>query len=126
MENCKLICNFITNQQYKLYMKLKNCKKAVTSLLTNYPILQDDKNSTVAYIWRKEVKAMGKDLNEITGLELLKMFCRGELSDPENIRRNWQKIQQENEHLRGSQYAARHNKVAPDVKNQIKNYDDIQ
>ncbi len=104
-------------------MKLKQVKSRVKELLTKYPNLRDDKNLTVVAIWRDDLNGNEKN---ISGWDLMKLMIEGRVSDPENIRRNWQKLQQEHPELRGKKYLERHSKLEPDVKEQIINYKHIE
>ena len=104
-------------------MKLKQVKSRVKELLTKYPNLRDDKNMTVVAIWQDDLK--GTERN-ISGWDLMKLMVESKVSDPENIRRNWQKLQADFPELRGKKYLERHTKLQPDVKEQIKNYKTIE
>lgn len=61
----------------------------------------------VAAIWYDELKNM--DNLKLTNI--LKMFRDGFLSDPEQIRRLWQKAQEKNPELRGSEWYLRQKKA---------------
>jgi len=104
-------------------MKLKQVKSRVKALLTKYPNLRDDKNMTVVAIWQDDLKGNERNISAYSFMERL---VQGKVSDPENIRRNWQKLQQTHPELRGKKYIERHSKLEPDVKEQIKDYKNIE
>lgn len=104
-------------------MKLKQVKSRVKELLTKYPNLRDDKNMTVVAIWRDDLNGNEKN---ISGWDLMKLMIEGRVSDPENIRRNWQRLQADFPELRGKNYEKRHAKNEPDVREQIINYKHIE
>jgi len=104
-------------------MKLKQVKSRVKDLLTKYHNLRDDKNMTVVAIWRDDLNG---NEQHMTAQALMHMLVAGEISDPENIRRNWQRLQADFPELRGKNYEKRHAKNEPDVRDQIKNYEKIE
>ncbi len=106
-------------------MKLSQVKKRVEALLTDYPNLRDDKNLTIVAIWQQDLKKQKIDPKSITGWDMMGIFRQGMLSDPENVRRAWQKTQELNENLRGSAYNIRHNKCEPEVRGDIRGYKNI-
>ena len=78
-------------------------KPKVKHLLVNFPHLRDDDNKLIANIWYNEV-----DCTDISASTFLKFFSDGILTSPESIRRMRQKLQEENEELRGKNYKLRH------------------
>lgn len=84
--------------------EMKGIKPKVDKLLGSYPHLRDDDNKLIATIWRSEVN----NIEDISGIKMLKIFAEGSLTSPESIRRMRQKLQEENENYRGENYAKRH------------------
>jgi len=82
-------------------MRLLNTKDGVKELLEEHPELRDDDNKLIAGIWYAETEA----------ISLSKFFtelAESKLTSPESIRRCRQKLQEENEALRGNNYVKRH------------------
>ncbi len=102
--------------------QIKNIKKKVFQLLTEKPHLRDDDNKLIANIWNEEI---GKDENNkhksltTTAFCFLEAIASGTHTSPESIRRIRQKIQEQNEHLRGTSYKNR-KLAASEVKRHIK------
>lgn len=77
----------------------KNLKQEITLLLTAYPVLKDDDMKLISIIWYEQLgKKRTIDLQDIYD---------GKVTNPESIRRMRQKVQEENENLRGKNYKAR-------------------
>lgn len=88
--------------------KKVNLKKRVMKLLERYPILRDDTSRTIVNIWADDLKKIDINIEQITGLEILKMVAQNKLTNSWTIRRYWQKVQEENVLLRGNRFAHRH------------------
>ena len=87
-------------------MKIKNVKEKVTQVLKDFPHTRDSDMSLLAIIWNEQLG--GKDKTEnMTAFELLCLLSRKELSNPVSLWRCRQKIQEEDEKLRGSKWKAR-------------------
>ena len=87
-------------------MKIKNVKKKVTEVLERQPQSRDNDMSLLAIIWNEELG--GKDITDtMTAFELLCLLSRKELSNPVSLWRCRQKVQEENESLRGKKWKAR-------------------
>lgn len=99
-------------------IELKDTKQKVKSLLINFPHLRDSDERLIATYWMKE--AGSKDaLDNMTATQFLKNFVSGAYTNPESIRRVRQKLQEEDETLRGENYFKRQ-KSKENVRNQIK------
>jgi len=99
-------------------MEISKTKRIVLTFLTKHPHLRDDDNKLLATIWANEFG--GKDkCKEFTAFSFLEMLSKGELLNSESIRRMRQKLQEENENLRGPNYAKRKSKEAK-VKRDLK------
>jgi len=102
--------------------QIKNIKSEVIRLLTKFPHLRDSDTKLIATIWGSDI---GKDENgliakQITAFLFLEQFANGKFTSPESIRRIRQKIQEQNEELRGESYKAR-KEHAQIIKQEIKN-----
>ena len=87
-------------------MKIKNVKKKVTEVLERHPQSRDNDMSLLAIVWNDELG--GKIVTEnMTAFELLSLLSRKELSNPVSLWRCRQKVQEENESLRGDKWKAR-------------------
>lgn len=78
-------------------------KKKIRTILERQPSTRDNDNLLIAIIWASETKATFTD-------EFLTKLAYGELTSSESIRRARQKLQEENEHLRGELYNERQRK----------------
>jgi hypothetical protein len=79
-------------------------KDTVRALLVEHPHLRDDDHKLIATVWLKEFS----DVYNRGAMDFLQAFASKQLSNPESIRRSRQKLQQENKHLRGHTWEARH------------------
>lgn len=74
----------------------------IESLLINQPELKDNDNRLIAVFWALEI---GLDkLNGMSAADFFGTMSEGKLTSSETIRRCRQKLQEENENLRGSKY----------------------
>lgn len=89
--------------------KIRTAKEIVTYFLNLRAELRDDDNRLMANIWARELKDTG--ILDMSAWDFLNMFSKGILTSPESIRRARQKVQEENPHLRGKSYKARHEKA---------------
>lgn len=86
--------------------QIQKIKDIVHDLLISKPHTRDCDKKLMANVWSKEIGGI-KTLTNISGYDFLKYFSEGKLSSPESIRRARQKIQEENEDLRGATYFER-------------------
>ena len=94
-------------------------KNKVLHLLNRYPHLRDSDERLIATYWM--IETGGQDsLSRMTAHQFLQNFVEGAYTSPESIRRVRQKIQEENESLRGESYRKRQ-KIEKDVRSTIKN-----
>ena len=97
---------------------MNTTKEKVKILLEKYPHLRDSDERLIATYWMFEVG--GQDsLSRMTAHQFLQNFVEGAYTSPESIRRVRQKIQEQNETLRGKSYYKRQ-KLAKDVRSTIK------
>jgi len=93
-------------------------KDKVKSLLIDYPHLRDSDERLIATYWMREVGS--KDaLDYMSATKFLTNFVEGAYTSPESIRRMRQKIQEEDESLRGKSYYKRQ-KIEQDVRSKIR------
>ena len=87
-------------------MKIKNVKKKVTEVLERHPQSRDNDMSLLAIVWNDELG--GKDITDtMSAFELLCLLSKKEISNPVSLWRCRQKVQEENESLRGDKWKAR-------------------
>ena len=84
--------------------------KIITDLVRRYliknPRLRDDDTRLICSIWWTELKQIGIDPEN--SLPMMEALIAGQLSHPESIMRSRRKLQEEEKHLRGSNYKERH------------------
>jgi hypothetical protein len=81
-------------------------KERVKQMLIKFPHLRDDDFKLIANFYIQQ--GGGKDaMQNISAYEFLKEFSAGKFANSESIRRVRQKIQEENESLRGKSYGKR-------------------
>jgi hypothetical protein len=88
-------------------INIRKTKKIVKEYLEKYAHLRDDDERLIASIWHIELLHRGVNSKNITGFQFLDSFAKGELTNPESIRRSRAKLQEENVHLRGLKYNER-------------------
>ena len=98
---------------------IKKLEEQVETVLNKYPDTRDNDQMLISLVWMNTV---GKDrLKKMSGWDLLTMLSRKQLPNPESIRRSRQKLQENNEDLRGDKYKLRH-QYEKDVKKEIKEW----
>lgn len=85
-----------------------NIHDEVLKLLTEHKHLRDSDDKLVATIWKFELQKMGLNPTQFSAFKLLDMYAKGQLTNPQSITRSRRKAQEENEELRGENYAKRH------------------
>lgn len=92
--------------------QIKNIKRLIISLLKEKQEYRDDDNKLIARVWFDQTTD-GKGNNitrQTTAHDFLLAFREGQYTSPESIRRCRQKVQEQNEDLRGASYKNRKNK----------------
>lgn len=84
----------------KTLQTMNQIKLIVHRLLEEQPSLRDNDNLLMSTIWKQQSNI----------LNFFHRFESGRLHSPESIRRARQKLQEENEHLRGELYDVRQKK----------------
>ena len=97
--------------------KLQNIKIKVKELLQKFPHLRDSDAKLIATIYYHEANLM---TDQLSAMQLLKLFSDGKLSSPESIRRIRQKLQYDYPELRGKSYVVRQS-MEKDVRQNINN-----
>lgn len=88
-------------------IELIKTKDRVQRILSLVDYSRDDDNILIHYIWNEDLINKGLDAKYITAYRFFEMFSDGELTSPESIRRVRQKLQEQNEDLRGYKYKKR-------------------
>jgi hypothetical protein len=81
-------------------------KQRVRSILETNKNTRDCDRTLLAYIWTQDVKELYIE-NGLDAPDFLRMLANGELTSSETVRRCRQKLQEENETLRGLKYKVR-------------------
>ena len=83
----------------------KEIKQKVRSILELIPSTRDNDNELISTYWENE---LGHEIINLSAETFLKIYATSNvLTSAESIRRNRQKIQEQNEHLRGLKYRVR-------------------
>lgn len=83
----------------------KEIKLKVRSILELIPSTRDNDNELISTYWENE---LGHEIINLSAETFLKIYATSNvLTSAESIRRNRQKIQEQNEHLRGLKYRVR-------------------
>jgi hypothetical protein len=83
----------------------KEIKQKVRSILELLPSTRDNDNELISTYWENE---LGHEIINLSAETFLKIYATSNvLTSAESIRRNRQKIQEQNEHLRGLKYRVR-------------------
>lgn len=82
-------------------------KDVVQALLQNHRSLRDSDERLICNVWVLDLIKIGVKYDQISGQELMNHFVQGNLTNPESIRRVRQKIQEEDQSLRGKFYKNR-------------------
>ena len=102
-------------------MKIKNVKNKVTEILEQHPQTRDNDMSLLAIIWNVELGGR-EESEKMDAFQFLCLLSRKELSNPVSLWRCRQKIQEEDEKLRGSKWKARQ-EHSKNVVGEIKSWD---
>jgi hypothetical protein len=92
-------------------------KQRVKSILERSKFARDCDRTLLALIWTQDVKDLYIE-NGLDAPDFLRMLADGELTSSETIRRCRQRLQEENESLRGLKYKVRQ-KLGEEVRNTI-------
>ena len=101
-------------------MEILTYTETVESLLKEYPRLRNSDKKLIANIWFKTLASKKINSNKLSAYDFLKMFAKGDLPNPESIRRIRQKLQQEFPELRGTNSILKQNE-SEKVKNDLRN-----
>ena len=96
-------------------------KEMVLHLLRKSQSLRDNDNRLIANVWSMEIKALGyAPLDRMLAEDFLQLVADGKLSSAPTIKRLRAKLQQENEHLRGSKYKFKQAHAQKDWRNEMR------
>jgi|6_EtaG_2_1085325.scaffolds.fasta_scaffold33327_3 hypothetical protein len=95
-------------------------QEKVKEFLTDYPSLRDNDSRLIVNIWAEDIGR--KELNSMSASDLMIMISNDELPSGSTIRRVRRKLQENDEDLRGEKWEIRHNKLEPQVKEELKNW----
>lgn len=94
----------------------KEIKQKVRSILELIPSTRDNDNELIATYWENE---LGYEIINLSAETFLKIYANSNvLTSAESIRRNRQKIQEQNENLRGNNYVIRQ-KLGEEIRKSI-------
>ena len=87
----------------------KKLRQRIEAILAQVPHCRDDDNRLIANVWHNElISQHGEEgYGKLSGHELLGLYAKHKLSNPESIRRMRQKIQELQPILRGKTYKQR-------------------
>ena len=89
---------------------------AVTGLIKSYlekmPKLRDDDRRLIANVWHNNLKYNKMDPNEMTAMEFIRLYSKGNFISPSTITRNRRKLQETYPSLRGKLYTHRQRKAS--------------
>jgi hypothetical protein len=87
----------------------RKLRQRIETILAATPHCRDDDNRLIANVWYNELLSLhGEEgYSRLSGHELLGLYAKHKLSNPESIRRMRQKIQEVQPLLRGKTYKAR-------------------
>jgi hypothetical protein len=81
--------------------------------------LSFDSLALLATVWKLEIQRDQLNLNQTTAFDLLTLIAKGEVSNPESIRRVRAKIQEEVPSLRGEKWLKRQ-RYQSNIKDQVR------
>ena len=86
--------------------KIKGMKPLVTQFLEDFPETRDNDNLLLLKVWSKQNPKL-KDKGYTFGEFAVGLLLEETYANFESVRRARQKVQEENEHLRGNNYRGR-------------------
>lgn len=95
-------------------------KQRVRNVLEFSKFARDCDKQLIAFIWEQDIKDFGDNPKTISAEEMLVMLVEGDLTNPESIRRCRQKLQEQDENLRGLKYKTR-KQLGEEIRQSIKN-----
>ena len=94
-------------------------KKKIQTLLKRYVALRDSDSKLIANLWAQEYRQrLGRPLTQDEE-GIFRILANGTLPNAESIRRCRQKLQEENEDLRGFRYAERTTTLEERVRQEV-------
>jgi hypothetical protein len=106
-------------QPFKINGKRGDVKHNVKLLLEKDPSLRDDLlRCTCNYWFHIDVPKNKIQFDSISARDFFTLYCKGNFEHQASIARQWQKVQEENPHLRGNTWVKRQ-KHTKTVKNDL-------
>lgn len=100
---------------------IKNTEEKVKKVLkTNYEA-RDNDMLLISLVWAEEINPF--NLNNMIAFDFFRLMASYKVSHATSIIRSRQKLQEHNAELRGDKYKKRHKQLEPEVRNEIKNWD---
>ena len=94
-----------------MQVEIKTNRDRVKKYLIDYPEIRDDYQRLLANIWYHDLQDAGYHPDMVNGKTVLNIIAKGKiLTNPESVRRNWQKLQQDHPELRGKTWEKRQGK----------------
>ena len=101
--------------------KLFSVIKEVEKLLTKHPILRDNDEKLMAFIWADYIGKKENMNGPETWKDVIRLLSKGKLPSYESVSRCRRKIQETNPDLRGEKWIKRH-KRSESIKKNITSY----
>jgi hypothetical protein len=88
---------------------LFSVQDTITTLLVKYPHLRDNDEKLMATVWWRYIdNEFATNIDDMTGMDFLKLLSDGTLPSYESISRCRRKVQENDESLRGRLWDKRH------------------
>lgn len=84
-------------------------KDRVKNLLIKFPVLRDDVNLLVSVMWKADIKRMGFEITDLSGIDYSILIGKGQLTNFKTIDRMWRIVQEQVIGLRGEKWQERQN-----------------
>tara|TARA_R100000781_G_C4063124_1_gene121756 strand:+ start:774 stop:1082 length:309 start_codon:yes stop_codon:yes gene_type:complete len=94
-------------------------KEEVKQLLIDKPHLRDSDPKLISTYWWLELKRKDIDPNKMSGLDFMKMFAYGKLTNIKTIERMRRKLQEEHPELRGKLHKIRKEEIQNQWKREL-------
>tara|TARA_R100000084_G_scaffold60688_1_gene25894 strand:- start:308 stop:619 length:312 start_codon:yes stop_codon:yes gene_type:complete len=92
-------------------VNIRSTKVRVQKLLLKTEYLRDNDDKLIATVLFQDIRRMGYNPADVSGLFVLDLLAKGKLTNPESIRRSRAKLQENHPELRGEVYKKRQEKA---------------
>ena len=92
-------------------VNIRSTKVRVQKLLIQKKYLRDNDDRLIATVLFQDIRRMGYNPSDVSGLFVLDLLAKGKLTNPESIRRSRAKLQENHPELRGEVYNRRQEKA---------------